>query len=117
MLARLLSAIYRYLDDAITLEQLEDWMLSQLPVLFQIPDSVVARLAATIELGLAEIGDGMIDEEEFRDLLQAALVQEVTLSFFYPTEMAITESTSSDEVQHHSVSIGSPEPIRAAVWA
>lgn len=116
MLAHLLSAIYRYLDRAITLEQLEDWVISQLPVLFQIPDSVVARLAAAIELGLAEIGDGMIEEEGFRDLLQAGVVQEVTLSFFYPTEIAISESTSSNEAQHRSVSIGQPEPIRAAVW-
>lgn len=116
MLARVLSAISQYLDHAITLQELEDWVIYHLPLLFQIPDSPVARLAAAIELGLAEIGDGVVDEEEFRNVLEAAVRQEVTLSFFYPSDMPISESTSSNEVQHHSVSIGSPEPIRAAAW-
>jgi len=116
LLDDLLSMVYEYLEHAISLEELEDWVIYHLPLLFQIPDSPVARLAAAIELGLAEIGDGVVDEEEFRNVLEAAVRKEVTLSFFYPADMPISESTSSNEVQHHSVSIGSPEPIRAAAW-
>lgn len=116
MLARLMFVVYEYLDNAMTLEQLEDWLVPRLPVLFQIPDAPIARLAATIELGLAEIGDGVIDEEEFRNLLQSAVREEATLTFFYPTEMPMTESTSSNDAQYSSEFIGTAEPIRAAVW-
>jgi hypothetical protein len=115
MLSHLVSKIHQYLDHAISLEELEDWLLPRLPLLFQRPDSLVARLAATVELGLAEISDNVTTEDEFRTLLEAAVQQE-PIGSFYPDRMGFTESGSSDDAYHTSISVGRPKTIPVAVW-
>lgn len=73
MLDELLSQIYRYLDEKIALEELEDWLVPRLPALLHSPDADVTELVGTVELGLAEMSIGARSEEEFRALLRESI--------------------------------------------
>ncbi len=79
LLADLLAVIYEFLEDRITRVQLEDWIVPRLHMLFADPDSSAADLAATVELGLSELSEGVIDEEEFRSQLRNAVRRYVTV--------------------------------------
>lgn len=97
LIGDLMSVVYNYLDHALSLEQLEDWIVPRLPLVFEVPESPVAKLAGSIEFGLAEIGEGLIDEEEFRKRLEAAIQQQETLVFFHPADSPIIETASSND--------------------
>lgn len=92
-----LFMVYQYLEHAIGLEELEGWVLARLPLLFGSPDSAVADLAATIELGLAEIDDGLIEEKEFQQRLEAAIRVQETFTIFYPAESPIIVTGSCNK--------------------
>lgn len=59
-----------YLENRITLEELEDWLAPHLGLFISLPGNNASELAATIELGLAEMTNGHRTEDEFRDLLK-----------------------------------------------
>jgi len=111
MFADLVSIVFEYLADVVTVEQLEDWMVPRLVRLFEVPDSPVAQLAATIELGLAEIDDGVIEEEEFRTCLQAAIGTETQEGLLRLTVMDRTESSTSPPLF-----IGTRETMMQVAW-
>jgi hypothetical protein len=69
--------VIRYLQDEIEIEQLEEWLAPRLSDFFQIPDSSDARVVSTIELGLAEMGDGILSLEEFHIMLSEELQKEI----------------------------------------
>lgn len=91
MLSELLSQIELYLDQRITLEQLEDWLAPRSPGLLLSPDSDVGELVGTVELGLAEMSIGAISEEEFRALLRDSIPMRAE----YPGKQLIAHTTSS----------------------
>lgn len=62
-----------YLNGHITLEKLEDWLAPNLGLFLSLPPNNASELAATIELGLAEISKGHRTEEEFRTLLRESI--------------------------------------------
>jgi len=99
LFADLMSVVYDYLDHALSLEQLEDWIVPRLPLVFEVADSPLAKLAGTIELGFAEIGEGLIDEEEFRNRLAALAQEQKSFTFFYfLADAPIVETESSDSL-------------------
>lgn len=61
------------IDEAITLAELEEWIVPRLAFFLEFPDSDDAEMIATIEMALAEIGDGLVDEVEARMMLREAL--------------------------------------------
>ena len=66
--------VRRYLRNELSLDQLEDWLIPRLPMLFSLPDtSVACQLTSLIELSRAELGSGIITEDEFKEALHAFL--------------------------------------------
>jgi len=59
-----------YLEHHITLEELEDWLAPNLGLFLLLPPNDASELAATIELGLAEMTKGDRTEDEFRTLVK-----------------------------------------------
>lgn len=65
--------IISYLHDEVTLAAMEEWFVPRLSIFLENPASDDADLIATIELALAELADGLIDENEVRASLQESL--------------------------------------------
>lgn len=74
------SIVARYLHGEATLADVENWVVPRLGQLLASPRSTAYSLAGTIELGLAELAAGDIDEEGFR-----ALIREFLLTHRSPT--------------------------------
>lgn len=117
LLTDLLSAVYEFLEDRITLDELEDWVATRFPELFRIPQSPAAKLAATIELGLAEMSDSLIDEDDFRSELRNAVQQYTTIRLDYPRPETSTVTESSNATMP-SVRLAYPGEITVPyVWS
>ena len=69
--AELFSMVGAYLDRERDLADLEGWVVARLPLLLGYPEgSAVWEVVGSIELGLAEMVDGLIDEEGLRTSLR-----------------------------------------------
>jgi hypothetical protein len=68
------SEIYRkiieYLNNEIRLPDLENWLLSNLGQILNLPPSPAQDLAGDIELGLAEMSNGHRTESEFKSMMR-----------------------------------------------
>ena len=71
--SELFDIVDQYLERVISLQELEEWLVPRLPFFFKLPYSGVEELVATIEVGLADISDGTISEEEFRQSLRDSI--------------------------------------------
>jgi hypothetical protein len=83
--AEIESVARSYLEGERTLSQLEEWLAPNLPILFELPEYAFAsRLAARIELAMAEMDAEGLGEDHLRnairDLLPAESVIVVILS-------------------------------------
>lgn len=65
--------VINYLNNEISLSQLEEWYVPRLSYFLENPLSDDAEMVAAVEMALAEVGDGVIDEEEARSSLQETL--------------------------------------------
>jgi|SRR5581483_2452016 hypothetical protein len=66
--------VMQYLNLNISLEELEKWLAPFLYDFLADPDSADAKLAGTIELGLADLANGVRTEDEFRNDLKERLL-------------------------------------------
>ncbi len=73
--SKLRRKIIQFLENAITIEEFEDWYVARLPLLVADPYSVNSDLVSAIELGLAELNAGIRDENNLRQFLEEALRQ------------------------------------------
>jgi len=68
------SEIYKkvieYLNNEIRLPDLENWLLSNLGQILNLPSSPARDLAGDIELGLAEMSNGHRTESEFKSIMR-----------------------------------------------
>lgn len=62
--------VNRYLAGEIGIPDLETWVVAHIGEVLSDPRSTAYQLAGTIELGLAELSAGDINEQEFRELLR-----------------------------------------------
>lgn len=65
--------IIGYVHDEISLAQLEEWYVPRLSYFLEFPHSDDAEMIAAVELALAEVADGLIDEAEARSSLKEIL--------------------------------------------
>lgn len=87
-----------YLEKKISLKDFEKWFVPLLPLIFSLPKSFVTDLANTIELGLAEMSDGILSEEQFRaTILDFLSIHQINTYGFYP-EIPLLNSTTSSKV-------------------
>lgn len=71
-----------YVEGRMGLAELEEWLVPRLPLFMSPGPSPDADLAATIELGLAELSAGITTEKELRRTLAALLNSEPTVIAF-----------------------------------
>ncbi len=62
--------VIRYIDQEISPTELEDWFVPRLSAFLQFPDSDDAEMIAAVEMALAELADGLIDEAEGRAMVR-----------------------------------------------
>ncbi len=72
--------VLQYVNAEITLEELEDWLVPRLPEYLTFQPSTDAEVAGAIELGLAELSDCLITEDDLRRSLAHMLSDKVTAS-------------------------------------
>jgi hypothetical protein len=94
-----------YLNGDITLHDLENWVVHHLESLLAEKGSMTYLLVAAIELGLAEMGMGDIEEETFREQLQRFLSAHHRV-FGGTTESLVASAGSNTPSEPVFVSIG-----------
>ncbi|MBI4284765.1 MAG: hypothetical protein HY670_02550 [Chloroflexi bacterium] len=87
------SKVTDYVERRISLRELESWLVPMLPSYFSNPDSAVADLAGTIELGLAEIQAGITNERNLRKLLATHISHDPIKYEPYPYQAESSEAT------------------------
>jgi len=99
--------IARYISTEISLEELENWVVSHLPELAADPHSDDSALAAAVDLCLAEYSDGIRTEEEIRHYLRDALSLYRTIKLSTPDMVNCSQaiSTSSAVTQNRQFNI------------
>lgn len=65
----LLNKIQQFINNEISVQELEEWTVPRIHLLLVPAESDEADLVATIELGLAEISEGIIEVEDLRETL------------------------------------------------
>lgn len=73
------NIIYQFVNSEITIEELENWYVPRLAFLLSDPNSDDADVVAAVELGLAELSNGLTDEDELRATLASVLKEQKTL--------------------------------------
>ena len=89
------SKVNEYIERDITLKELETWVVSMLNIYLSNPDSAASLLASRIELGLAEIKEGITKERSFRRLLSQHINQTPIRTHVYPISFRFDEAISS----------------------
>ncbi|MBI2907276.1 MAG: hypothetical protein HYX92_06430 [Chloroflexi bacterium] len=62
--------VRQYLEHEKTVSELEDWIVPRLVPFASSAPASARELWGTVELGLAEMSEGQISEDEFRSLLE-----------------------------------------------
>ena len=107
--------VLAYAEGRITVEELEDWLVPRLPMYLTPEPSDDARLASVVELGLAELGDGLTTEGELRASLLARVCEERTVLF---RPGASWERTSASVTRTRATFTPTPEtaPFTVLTW-
>ena len=85
-------------EKAISIEQVEEWLVPRMPDFLQSPYSADSDVIAAFELGLAELDSGTRTEEEFRSLVKEALQEHRYAWAFYSvgaSQHTLSGSTST----------------------
>lgn len=95
--SELFDMVDQYLERVISLHTLEDWLVPRLPLFFKLPYSSVEELVAAIEVGLADISNSTISEEEFRHSLRDSINRQTV----YPITFAdVTQENFASSAVH-----------------
>jgi hypothetical protein len=95
--SELRNKIIEFAENKITIAELEDWLVPNLPTLIASPTSIDTDIVSVIELGLAELNSGLRSQEELTNYLLEALRDE-SIKATYPNAIGQTFSSSSSGV-------------------
>lgn len=90
------ETVLRYINNEIDIEQLKDWLVPRLPIFLSSLDTPDANVADAIELGLAEMRDGIRTEDEVRQLLLDVVREQITVLVVYPPDRLYDETSGAD---------------------
>lgn len=92
--------LLRYLSHDTSLAEFERWFVANLPSLLDQTDSGAADLSGSVQLALAEMSQGLIDQSQFKKLILANLWELVEKrSYDPPSVPSWTNSASSNVLQ------------------
>lgn len=112
---KLREQVELYLSTEISLEELENWTVQNLPEIAADPQSDNSSFIATVDLCLAEYSDGIRSEDEIRHYLRDALEEFNTVYISNEQTQTLSESLASNTLQS-SVAIGTNE-FFTKVWS
>jgi hypothetical protein len=96
--SELKDKVFQVINDELTVEQLEEWLAPRLPTFLASPNSADSDIVSAIELGLAEINDGIRTKDSLLRLLQSVIDgEEMILSFeshSSPSKFNVGESSN-----------------------
>lgn len=72
--------ILEFVQKRISISDLEEWLVPQIPVLIADPDSAESDLVATIELGIAELEAGIRSSEDLIRFFEQVLSENNVIS-------------------------------------
>lgn len=84
----------RYIEGAISANELQDWLVPRLESFIDSPKPSVKQMVGVVELGLAELSLGHLTEDEFRARLRASMTSMAT----------VIDMSGTGEVVVHNVS-------------
>ena len=87
--------IIQVIESTITIEQFEDWLVPRLPTFLKSPDRTDSNVIAAVELGLAEMSDGVRTKDEFRSFLRDVLQEQTAMLVFSPSRLSQWNKTGS----------------------
>lgn len=95
--------VIRYIDNEISLHDLEEWLVPRMHRFIQNPDSDDADLIAEIELQLAEYSDGLRDEGQVRQEMKSFLA---FIKAYYPEKpKSYSETRASTRFEKYTWTI------------
>jgi len=89
------NKVYQFVDGAISATQLEEWMVARLRLFLESVESADADVVAAIELGLAEMSDGIRTEAQLRQFMKQVLREHAAASVFLGADTR-DETTSAN---------------------
>lgn len=116
------NRIARFLEDEISLQDLEEWLVANIPELVRSPVSLDSDLVAAVELALAEFDDGIRDLEGVKDYLRNAVHENNTIIITYPETETQIATTAVNRTATSFISIIAYQPSAVileevyAVW-
>lgn len=97
--SELYKKVAEVIDNLITVQQLEEWLVPRLPAFLVDPNSSDADIIATIELGLAEMNDGIRTKEEFSKLLRDTIQEQNIILNWSPSSEYYKSGASNQTSQ------------------
>lgn len=91
---------YLYLESEIPLSDLENWYVPKLPILMRDPKSSDASVIATIELGLAEMDNNILSENQLKDRLRNTLENHFVIRYYTNLTDPVIITTFSSETAY-----------------
>ena len=83
------AKVNAYVNDECSLSDLETWLAPRLSYYLSNPDSHAGQVAIAVELGLAEVKDGITDEGSLQQALARLLAPSLTASPIAPVAFLI----------------------------
>jgi hypothetical protein len=95
------DTIQDFIAAKITIAQLEDWLVPRLPYFYRFPNTADADVVSAVELGLAEMTNGIRDKDEVRkDLKRVLETNNAVLAFYHQGDFQNIESVSTNTTSH-----------------
>ncbi len=105
--------VAQFVGHRLSIQELEEWLVPRLPLYLTFTPSSDGKLAGAVELGLAELSDGLTTEAELRRSLSALLSEETTVSVSCDP-LRSTRTTSTNETTR-ALPIGAPRTVGLTV--
>lgn len=84
-----------FAENEVSIVQLEDWLVPNLPVLLSDPASPNADIVSAVELGLAELSRGVRSPDDFRRFVKKVLAEQFSVWTNYPAAHGTWNSSGS----------------------
>lgn len=110
--SELRNKIIEFAENKISITELEDWLVPNLPTLIASPTSIDTDVVSAIELGLAELNSGLRSQEELTNYLLEVL-REGSIKATYPNSIGQTFSSSSSGIasQYTNINVSSVDDV------
>ncbi len=113
MRSQLRDQIVLYLEGRSSLQELEEWLLSNLQQILDFGDEAAIEIANKVDADLVELGEGLTDQVTLQQRLQSYLRGAETIQVTFPETRTVATYHGTTSVQTVSVLQVSGRPVFA----